>query len=342
MKKYFILFGLMTLISPIIKSQAPTEPLPSPLQSGAYLPGIINPRDYANPGFSGVAIVNYNLFFNANKFIDKHGNSVDNIDLIPDPEGRSIPIDTDISGYINALVVAYVSPEIEALGNARYIGVLSPYYATADFRATLEGLPNGNRSVSGGAGGIGDLMVAPVLLTWSNVNDKMDLTAGYIASIPTGRYETGADDNIGLGYWSHIFQVFNYFYLMPQKASAVFIGNTFETHSKVKDADVRAGNRYTIEYGLSQYLSERLDVTVQGGHTWQVSKDSGNDVYWNTDYKDRYSTVGVGVGYWPVKQAFYVNAKWTTNYSIRQHFKYNALQVQLIWAPQFLRAKAGN
>jgi hypothetical protein len=334
MKKYILLI-LSTLVFIGVKSQMLPEPLPSPLQTGAYVPGIISPRDYANPGFSGLAVMDYNIYFNAGNFIDKYGNPVNSIDLVPDPAGISIPVETDVSGYINAPVIAYVSPEIKALGNARYIGVIAPYYATATFSATLRELPNGDKYFSGGAGGMGDLMISPVLLTWSDANDKTDLTAGYIFTAPTGRYETGADDNIGLGYWSHIFQVYNYIYLMPEKASAFFIGNTFETHSKIKDADVKPGNRYTLEYGISQYLSERMEITAQGGHTWQVSKDAGNDVYWDASYKDRYSTVGLGVGFWPVKQTLYLNAKWTTNYAIRQHFKYNSFQLQLIWAIGF-------
>ena len=125
-----------------------------------------------------------------------------------------------------------------------------------------------------------------------------------------------------------------------EKATALYLGNTFETHSKIKDIDVRPGNRYTLEYGVSQYLSERLEVNVQGGHTWQVGEDSGSDVYWDTSYEDRYSTIGVGLGYWPVTEILYLNLKWWTNYGIRQHFKFNSYQLQLIVNPGWLVAKA--
>ena len=332
---FFSIFVCIT-----VQGQSLPDPLPSPIQMGAYVPGIISPRDYTNPGTSGLVAIDYNIFFSSDSYIDKHGNSVNSIDLLPDPAGRSIPIETDIGGYINALAIAYVSPEIKALGNARYIGVISPYFATANFKATLKQLPNGEESISGSAGGMGDLMVAPGFLTWSDVNDKFDVTAGYLFSAPTGRYETGADDNIGLGYWNHVFQMFNYFYLMPEKSSAIFIGNTFETHSKIKDTDVKPGNRYTLEYGFSQYLSERLEITAQGGHTWQVSEDAGNDVYWDATYRDKYSIVGLGIGYWPVKQTLYLNAKWATNYAVRQHFKYNSYQLQIIFIPNLLKAQA--
>lgn len=337
-RQLLAIFSLFVCIT--VQGQSIPDPLPSPIQTGAYLPGLISPRDFANPGTSGLVALDYNIFFNTNEYFDKQGNSVNSIEIFPEPMTVKVPIETDIGGYINALAIAYISPEIKALGNARYIGCISPYFSTANFKATLNTSIDSTYTISGSTGGIGDIMVAPGYLSWSDANSKFDITAGYLFSAPTGRYETGADDNIGLGYWNHVFQVFNYFYLMPKKASALFIGNTFETHSKIKDVDVKPGNRYTLEYGLSQYLSERLEITAQGGHTWQIGEDSGDDVYWDATYKDKYSIIGLGLGYWPIKQTLYLNAKWMTNYAIRQHFKYNSFQLQIIFIPNILKAIA--
>ncbi len=319
-------------------AQSLPAPIASPIQLGAYVPGLVNPRDYANPGTSGLIAIDYNLFFNTNQYYDRNGDKVDQLDF-----GLGygpFPIDIDISGYINALAVAYVSPEINFLANARYIAVLAPYYATADYRVGLSELGDSTLVVDGGTGGFGDLGIAPLYLTWTFGEDKFDITGGYMFTAPTGRYETGADDNIGLGYWNHVLQLFMYYYPLPQKATALYLGNTFEFHSKVKDVDVRPGNRYTLEYGVSQYLSARFEITVQGGYTAQVGEDSGDDVYWDTSVKDRYSTIGAGLGFWPVPTKFYTNLKWWTNYGIRQHFKFNNFQIQLIYIPGVLGAKS--
>ena len=337
MRKLCLVTFYLISVSYFCLAQSPPAPIASPIQMGAYLPGLINPRDFANPGTSGLVAMDYNVFFNTDQYIDRNGNAVDEFDL--GQGSRPFPIDVDISGYINALAVAYISSELSFLGNARYIGVLAPYYATADLRVGLSELVDSTLVVKGGTSGFGDFGFAPLYLTWSLGEDKFDITTGYMFTAPTGRYETGADDNIGLGYWNHVFQVFTYYYLL-QKATALYVGNTFETHSKVKDVDVKPGSRYTIEYGVSQYLSERFEVTVQGGHSWQVGKDSGSDVYWDTSFKDKYSTIGAGLGYWPVKEIFYLNFKWWTNYGIRQHFKFNSYQLQLIVIPGWLRAKA--
>ena len=49
------------------------------------------------------------------------------------------------------------------------------------------------------------------------------------------------------------------------------LGLTYELTTEIKDAEVNPGNRFTLEWGFSQYLSERLEVAVQGGFNWPAS-----------------------------------------------------------------------
>ncbi len=305
-------------------------PVPSPLQIGAYLPGLIGPRDYVDPEFSGLVVMDYNIFFNADKYIDRNGNAVDRIDL--SPRGGAIPIDVELSGYVNALDLGYVTPEIRWLGNARYIAAAVANYSTADVRARYSLLGRGG-AIEGSAGGIGDLMVTPLLLTWTLGERRWDITAGYFFSAPTGRYATGASDNVGLGYWNHLFQLFTYYYPLPEKATAIFFGNTLEVHGKIKDVDIRPGSRYVIDYGISQYLTPWLEVIVQGGNAWQVSQDSGRDVFWDASVKDSYGVIGGGLGFWPIQNVLYGNIKYLTNYAERQHFNTQYWEIQLVWVP---------
>jgi hypothetical protein len=80
-------------------------------------------------------------------------------------------------------------------------------------------------------------------------------------------------------------------------------------------------------------------VIVQGGNAWQIGEDSGEDVYWDKSIKDRMATIGGGLGYWFVPQKFYANARYTTSYNNRQHFKTNAFQIELIFATGLLKKK---
>ena len=315
-------FALISLAQNMLFAQ-----LASPVQSGSYLPGIMGVRDYTNPGFSGIFAIDYNIFLTSNKYFDRNGNEVDALDFVP--ELGAVPIDIDISGYINSLMLAYASPQLDFLGNAQYLFILAPNYATANSRVALGELLNDPLVVDGGASGFGDLTVAPLFLSWGF--EKFDLTGGYLFVAPTGRFETGADDNVGLGYWSHIFQAAGYYYL-NEKATAIALIPSYEFHSVTKDIDVTAGSRFTLEYGISQYLSEKFELTVQGGHTWQVGEDSGDDVYWDTSVKDRMSIVGFGVGY-SITETFYTNFKWSTTYGNRQNFKMSIFELELLFVP---------
>lgn len=335
-KKRFVLKSLKTrlgllamCLAQLTFSQGSPEVV-SFAQSGAYLPGILGVRDYANPGQSGLFLIDYNLFLNSDTYVDRNG---DKTNTIQGPLGNEISLDINVGGYINSLMFVYASPKIPALGNAQYLFITAPAYNTVNTRVALGELLN-DRTIEGGVSGFGDLAVAPLMLSWQL--DKFDVTGGYLFYAPTGRYKTGASDNLGIGHWSHILQVASYYYPVADKSTALMVMPTYEFHSSLKDADVKPGSRLGLEYGISQYFSERLEVSLQGGHIWQAGEDAGSDVYWDTSVKDRMSVFGAGVGYWLVPGALYSNFKYATTYGLRQHFKANTFQLQLLWIPHIL------
>jgi hypothetical protein len=204
-------------------------------------------------------------------------------------------------------------------------------------RVALGELLNGT-TVTGGSSGFGDIAIAPLLLSWGS--EKFDFTGGYMFVAPTGKFEIGASDNVGLGYWSHFIQAAFYYYPLPEKATALMILPTYEFHGKIKGSNVIPGSRIGLDYGISQYLSERFEVTIQGGHAWQVGKDKGGDVYWDTSVKDQLSTLGGGLGYWLLPQKLYANAKYYFTYGEKQHFDSDIFQIQLIFNPGWLQSKS--
>lgn len=328
MKKVFILLICFLYIESI---SAQVTPQVSPVFSGGYLPGILGVRDYANPGRDGLFVLDYNIFLNANSFYDRNGNKSTSI--------GNIPIEVDISGYINSLMLVYASPKLEFLGDAQYLFIASPNYTTANLGVGLGELTSGE-TITGGVSGFGDLTIAPIMLSWTS--EKFDFTTGYLFVAPTGQYETGGSENVGLGYWSHIVQAAAYYYPLPQKATAILIMPSYEWHSTLKDAEVKPGTRFLLEYGISQYLTERLEVTLQGGHSWQIGEDSGADVYWDTSVKDQMSIFGAGLGFWVKPNTFYVNTKYSTTYNNKQHFKANIFQIQLLLATDLLKKRENN
>jgi hypothetical protein len=83
-----VLFLSLLLCSGLVYSQIP-ETIVSPAQAGAYLPGIMGVRDYANPGQDGLFIIDYNIFLDANTYYNGNGKKVD---AIQGPSGNTTPL----------------------------------------------------------------------------------------------------------------------------------------------------------------------------------------------------------------------------------------------------------
>jgi len=326
----------------------------SPLQPAHYVPGIVGVRDYVTPP-PGLFVLWYNWFMGSNTYIDRNGNELSTINLSElDSQLPDVDVDIDIKGWATVPVVAWASKRT-ILGGARYIAAIAPNFFSTDYKflAAPAGSgfdPTATRVAEGNFGGFSDLLVAPIGLSWylgrfkdvTMTDEKLaeigfpprrrfNITAMYSFVAPTGRYETGADDNLGLGFWTHQFQGFGYFYPFEHQATAIMAGLTYEVNGKIEDVDVTPGNRLSLEWGVSQYFTPWLEVFVQGAHNWQATDDSGSDVYWDPSVHDKKSTMLFGAGFWPWEMRLYVSAKYGFDYDIRQRFDNNNLIINLIY-----------
>ena len=275
----------MVMLVGLVVSPASAQVI-SPSQTGHYAPAVINVRDMAFPP-PGLFVLCYNLWLGSDTYIDRYGNE------LPDE------LKLDASAFATVPAVFWGST-FTLLGGARYLVGISPNYFTADGRVIIEageGDSTVTRVEEGSVSGWSDLFVEPLGLSWGL--EKFDINVSYGFTAPTGRYETGADDNVGLGFWTHQFQGYGYYYPVPSRATAIMLGLTYELNGKIKDADVTPGDRFSLEWGVSQYLTDQFELTVQGGHNWQISDDSGGDVYWDPSFHDRKNTVAFGGSFWP-------------------------------------------
>ena len=305
----------------------------SPLQSGHYAPGLVNIRDFAAPP-PGLFVLWYNWFVSSDTYVDRDGNALTRLNLSQiDPGLPDVDVDLKLNGFATVPSLFWAST-FTLLGGARYMAGVSPNWMTADFTFVAEpggpGFgPSDPETLEGSVSGWSDLFVAPVGLSWGL--GQLDATFFYGFTAPTGRYTTGADDNIGLGFWTHQFQGFGYFYPDPGQATALMLGLTYELNSEIEDEEVKPGNRLSLEYGVSQYFTEWLELGIQGAHNWQVTDDTGSDVFWDPSYHDRKSTLLFSAGFWPWAGRLYVAAKYGFDYGVRQRFKNQNLMLNLIW-----------
>ena len=157
-------------------------------------------------------------------------------------------------------------------------------------------------------------------------------------------YTEGGSNNTGLGFWSNIFQVFGYWYPeklkgQPSRALAVMLGASFEVTGKIKGSDVKPGNRFSLDYGIEQYLSDNFSVGIYGANNWQVSEDMGSQVYWDASVKDRLGTFGFQLGYWLWANRLQALGKYGFNYGAVQRFKLNMIEINLIFVTNALDRK---
>jgi len=310
----------------------------SPLQSGHYMTGITNIRDMSYPP-PGLFLMWYNVWISSDRYIDRNGNELTGLRLSEiDPELPDIDLKFDVGGFASVPTLFWAS-HFTFLGGARYLAGISPNYMTTDGTLMTQTWDDVSDSTvtkveTGSVSGFSDLFVVPAGLSWGF--EQADLTLLYGFYAPTGKYSTDGTDNVGLGYWTHQFQGYGYYYPSPSKATAVMLGLTYELNGTIKDADVKPGSRFTLEYGLSQYLSEQLEVGVQGGHNWQVGDDSGSEVFWDPGVHDRKYMLAFSGAYWPWKDRLYVSLKYGFDYSNRQRFDNSYWMLNVIFLTNLL------
>lgn len=332
----------LLLISFIFLSVGMNAQVVSPLQGGHYSPGVRNLRDMAYPP-SGLFVLWYNGYFGSDTYVDKDGEKFSRIEL-----GQILPIlpdvnvNIDLNGFTSIPAIFWAT-DLKVLGNAKYMAGVSFNYLSAKSSVISEhgGIvidTTYTRTIEGKNSGLSDMFFAPLGLSWGT--SQMDFTFLYGFYAPTGKYETGATDVVGLGFWTHQLQGYSYFYPVKDKSTAFELGLTYELNGKIKDADVKPGNRFSLEWGVSQYFSERFEVSILGGHNWQISKDKGDDVYWDTSVYDRKSTIAFNAGYWLWPNRLMANAKYMHDFGIRQRFQNNTWMLNLVFITDAL--KGGN
>lgn len=311
----------------------------SPLQTGHYTPAAQNVRDMSNP-IPGLFPIWYNMYAWGDTYIDMDGNEFKNLNqLLPNLD---VDVSLDLKTFATIPMVFWASDDIGPLGGAKYMGGFSLNYVVADGSVVTErqaviGDTTITQSFDGSLSGFSDLFVVPLGLSWHW--EHFDLTSLYGFAAPTGRYEAGADDNLGLGFWTHQLQAFGYYYPVAEQSTAIMFGLTYELNSDIKDGDVKPGSRLSLDYGVSQYLSSRFEVAVQGGNNWQVSDDTGDGVYWDPTKHDRKSTLAFYGNYWPWEGRLAVSLKYGFDYGARGRFVTDYLMLNILFIPNILTGK---
>jgi hypothetical protein len=242
------------------------SPLPGQ-QKPQWIPGQVglNAGVIPSPGFS---YVNITLSYSSNAFNN--------------PNGNAIPVTGNYDVWaVESLFYGVVDKNILG-GNIFFNFALVPASGSlsAEIQTQNPGIPN----LSGVAGGSGlaDTFVEPVGLGWHLKRAEIQVAEGLM--FPTGRYDPGATDNVGSGYFGNHLLAGTTVYITKNKGTSANLFTDWEVHGAkagTNGTNKTPGQAFTMEWGLGQVLplkkdlSQLLQVGLIGYDQWQVTANGG-------------------------------------------------------------------
>ena len=222
---------------------------------GLYPPGMSAINSGITPA-AGISYSNLFIFFSRHEKKDAQGNVV--------ATGQnSVMMDMNTLIWVS-------NKKIEALGGAAISASATLPVANNSLTSDVVG------PLSGG-GGFADSFYQPLILGWRK--KRVDIRAIYGFLAPTGRFETGSDNNVGSGYWTHVVSSGQTFYLTENQATALSTFEMYEFHGTQQGTMVHPGQTLNLDYSLTQTVPVRGDLRIQVGLVgygqWQTSDKYG-------------------------------------------------------------------
>ena len=206
--------------------------------------------------------------------------------------GGQIVADVHATAYADTIVGLYQTP-VQLLGGNYAAGIAIPFVSLEVKGVVTPPPPIGPFAKRDTASGLGDIMLMPFMLGWTNAMDlKYDVRLGIYA--PSGDYEVGKLANAGRNYWTFEPGVsVNWLSTKIGTEVSIFTGLDFNT--KNEDTDYQSGTSFHLEGTLAQHLPlGKLGVIGVGANGFlyqQISGDSGSGATLG-DFEGR--TAGVG------------------------------------------------
>lgn len=170
--------------------------------------------------------------------------------------------------------VVWVSGK-KILGGARYS-------ASVTIPIANNSLASDSAGAIGGGGGLADSYYQPVILGWRTGGVGIRAIYGFLA--PTGRFEAGASDNVGSGYWTHVVASGQTVYLTKDKRTAISAFQMYEFHGTQEGTGVHPGQTINLDYSVTRAFPLHgdagggLQVGVVGYEQRQTTGKSGPGV----------------------------------------------------------------
>src|SRR5262249_31705857 len=129
------------------------------------------------------------------------------------------------------------------LGGARFSTTASLLVSNNSLASDTEG------QLSAG-GGFADFFLQPFILGWQT--GRVRLRAAYGVLMPTGRFNAGASDNVGSGYWTHAPSAGVTVFLTRDRSTTFSAFHMYEFHTTQAGTEIHPGQTANIDYSVAR------------------------------------------------------------------------------------------
>jgi hypothetical protein len=252
-------------------------------EMGHYVAGSWSPRDLLAAPSGLFAVATFGAVYSADRARTGDGTRV----------GGDGGLYVGAESWAVTPVIVY-APEEKVLG-ADWSMIFMAAYGEAGANARLTAFDQSITLFDNNRTALGDTYFVPATLTWS-LNPALSLSAQYALWIPTGSYDAGRADNVGLGYWSHNLRGTVSWFPLGNPAVLVSASVVHEVNSRKKGFDLRPAPHTALELGFSMATSERFMFGVVANGQWETGDASGAQAA--EDGRDRLFSAGGEATYW--------------------------------------------
>jgi hypothetical protein len=156
------------------------------------------------------------------------------------------------------------------LGGARFS-------ATASLLVSNNSLASDTEGQLSAGGGFADFFYQPFILGWQT--ERLGIRAAYGVLAPTGRFDAGASDNVGSGYWTHAPSAGITIFMTRDKRTTLSAFHMYEFHTVQEGTAIHPGQTANIDYSVARTIRVNDDTQLQlgviGYGQWQTTDKTG-------------------------------------------------------------------
>ena len=214
--------------------------------------------------------------------------------------------------------------DIAMLGGARFSSAVTVPIANNSLSSSAQG------AISGG-GGAGDLYFQPVILGWRTERADVRGIVGFLA--PTGKFNAGATDNVGNGYWTPVIAAGETFYLSEDRATTFSAFEMYEFHSSQSGTHIHPGETFDLDYSLMRtftFPDSRLQVGLIGYGAWQTTAKTGPAITVAQEgQRYRVNALGAGLNYALPTRKVTLSFKYFDEFSNQWTYQGHSVQISV-------------